>query len=49
MKKIEESGFKIAMQKEMTLTTEQAEDFYASHKDEEYFDPLVKQMTWYVN
>nr|CAB3264380.1 CiIC3 thioredoxin domain-containing protein 3 homolog [Phallusia mammillata] len=43
--KIEEAGFKIAMQKEMTLSQEQAEDFYAEHKETDYFEPLVKQMT----
>ena len=48
LQKIEEAGFKIAMQKEVTLTREQAEDFYSEHRDKEYFDPLVKQMTWLV-
>ena len=48
LQKITESGFKIAMQKEVTLTTEQAEDFYSEHRDQEYFAPLVKQMTWWV-
>uniref|UniRef100_H2ZDH8 Nucleoside diphosphate kinase-like domain-containing protein n=1 Tax=Ciona savignyi TaxID=51511 RepID=H2ZDH8_CIOSA len=45
LQKIDESGFKIAMQKEMTLTREQAESFYSEHKDKDYFEPLVKQMT----
>ena len=46
MQKIEEAGFRIAMQKEVTLTQDQVESFYAEHKDADYFEPLVKQMTW---
>ncbi|XP_076821346.1 thioredoxin domain-containing protein 3 homolog isoform X2 [Clavelina lepadiformis] len=45
MQKIEEAGFRIAMQKEVTLTQDQVESFYAEHKDADYFEPLVKQMT----
>ncbi|XP_078489243.1 thioredoxin domain-containing protein 3 homolog [Ciona intestinalis] len=45
LQKIGEAGFKIAMQKEMVLTREQAESFYSEHKDKDYFEPLVKQMT----
>lgn len=47
IKKIEESGFSIAMSKEMHLTREQAEDFYSEHKDTEYFDTLVSNMIRY--
>ncbi|XP_020893204.1 thioredoxin domain-containing protein 3 homolog isoform X2 [Exaiptasia diaphana] len=42
--KIQESGFTIAMSKEMQLTKEQAENFYSEHKDTEYFDQLVNNM-----
>ena len=45
--KIEEAGFTIAMSKEMVLTKEQAEDFYAEHKDKDFFDTLVENMTRY--
>lgn len=45
MAKIHESGFDIAMQKEVTLSKEQAEDFYKEHAGQEYFDSLVGQMT----
>eukprot|EP00794_Sanderia_malayensis_P017266 gene17266-18990_t len=43
--KIEESGFTIAMSKEMQLTREQAEEFYAEHKGEDYFESLINNMT----
>ena len=48
LKKIEEAGFTIAMSKEMTLSKEQAEEFYAEHKDEEFFETLVTNMTRFV-
>ncbi|XP_063412015.1 thioredoxin domain-containing protein 6-like isoform X5 [Mytilus trossulus] len=43
--KIRESGFKVAMQKEMQLTREMAEEFYKEHKGQEYFDQLVTNMS----
>ncbi|XP_068752060.1 thioredoxin domain-containing protein 3 homolog isoform X3 [Montipora capricornis] len=43
--KIEEAGFAIAMSKEMTLSREQAEAFYAEHKDAEFFETLVTNMS----
>jgi len=45
LKKIEEAGFAIAMSKEMTLSREQAEEFYTEHKDAEFFETLVTNMT----
>ncbi|XP_033727952.1 thioredoxin domain-containing protein 3 homolog isoform X28 [Pecten maximus] len=42
---INEAGFKIALQKEMLLTKEMAEDFYKEHKGQEYFDELVTRMS----
>ena len=36
------------MSKEMTLSKEQAEEFYAEHKDEEFFETLVTNMTRFV-
>lgn len=45
--KIQESGFTIAMSKEMHLTKEQAEEFYSEHKDTEYFEQLVNNMIRY--
>ena len=43
--KIRESGFKIAMKKEVQLNKEQAEEFYSEHKDQEYFDELTNRMS----
>ncbi|XP_076088090.1 thioredoxin domain-containing protein 6-like isoform X17 [Mytilus galloprovincialis] len=43
--KIRESGFKVAMQKEMQLTKEMAEEFYKEHTGQEYFDQLVTNMS----
>ncbi|XP_052080001.1 thioredoxin domain-containing protein 6-like isoform X45 [Mytilus californianus] len=43
--KIRESGFKVAMQKEMQLTKEMAEEFYKEHEGQEYFDQLVTNMS----
>ena len=36
------------MSKEMTLSKEQAEEFYAEHKDAEFFETLVTNMTRFV-
>ena len=49
MSKIEESGFHIAMQKEVVLSREQAEEFYKEHKEQEYFEELITRMTRLVN
>lgn len=45
MAKIKEAGFQVAMQKEMQLTKEQAEEFYSEHKDQPYFDELTNRMS----
>ena len=47
LKSIEESGFLIAMQKEVQLTREQAQHFYEEHKNEPYFESLITNMTRY--
>ena len=47
--KIEESGFTIAMSKEITLSREQAEAFYAEHKDSDFFETLVENMSRFVD
>lgn len=44
LEKIKESGFSIAMAKEVTLTQEEAEDFYAEHRGKDFFEPLVQNM-----
>ncbi|MBN3324653.1 TXND3 protein, partial [Atractosteus spatula] len=44
LKTIHESGFQIAMQKELTLTEEQATEFYKDHAGQEYFPSLIKHM-----
>lgn len=42
--KINESGFSIAMAKELTLSREEAEDFYDEHKGKDFFESLVSNM-----
>ena len=46
---IHEEGFRIAMQKELQLSREQAEEFYSEHRGQPYFDELVNRMTMYAN
>lgn len=41
----EKEGFKIVAFKKLKLTQEQAEDFYAVHKERPFFGDLVKFMT----
>lgn len=43
--KICELGFKVAMQREVLLTREKAEEFYKEQKDKEYFEQFIKIMT----
>ena len=45
LEKIRASGFKVAMQKEIHLTKEQAEDFYSEHQGQDYFDGLTTRMS----
>ncbi|XP_030635013.1 thioredoxin domain-containing protein 3 homolog [Chanos chanos] len=42
---IRDSGFQIAMQREMTLTEEQARMFYREHEGKDYFPCLIHHMT----
>lgn len=42
---IEKSGMKIIAMKMLQLTKEQAEEFYAIHKERSFFNDLVKLMT----
>ncbi|XP_065655285.1 thioredoxin domain-containing protein 6 isoform X7 [Hydra vulgaris] len=42
---IKDSGFTIAMQKEIEFKRDQAEQFYFNHKDKEYFQNLIDTMT----
>lgn len=42
---IEKSGLKIIAMKMVTLTTSQAQEFYAEHKERPFFDGLVAYMT----
>ena len=37
------------MSKEFTLTKEQAEEFYAEHKESEFFETLVTNMSRFVH
>ncbi|RDD43712.1 Thioredoxin domain-containing protein 3-like protein [Trichoplax sp. H2] len=42
---IEDAGFTIAIQKEIQLTREEAEEFYREHKSKDYFEKLITRMT----
>lgn len=41
---IEDAGLRIVAQKRVHLTKEQAEEFYAEHKDKAFFEGLVEYM-----
>jgi nucleoside-diphosphate kinase len=43
--KIEEAGLRIIAQKRVRMTRDQAETFYAVHKERPFFGELVEQMT----
>ena len=47
--KIQEAGFEIALQKELTLTQEQAAEFYKEHEGKDYFDSLCAHMSRCLN
>ena len=47
--RIHEEGFRIAMQKELQLNRDQAENFYNDHRGQPYFDELISRMTMYAN
>tara|TARA_Y100000590_G_scaffold57111_2_gene59954 strand:- start:1111 stop:1515 length:405 start_codon:yes stop_codon:yes gene_type:complete len=42
---IQQSGLKILQKKELTLSMEQAQQFYEVHKDKPFYDDLCKFMT----
>ena len=44
-KVIEENGLRIIAQKRIKLTNEQAENFYAVHKEKPFFNDLIEYMT----
>ena len=46
--KIHEAGFEVAMQKELTLTKEQAIQFYKEHEGKDFFDSLTTHMSRFV-
>ena len=43
--RIENSGLKIVLKKELILTRDQAEEFYVEHKGKSFFAPLIDFMT----
>ncbi|KAG5454464.1 Thioredoxin domain-containing protein 3 [Clonorchis sinensis] len=45
LEKIKEAGFVVASQKEVTLSKEQAEDYYKEHRGETYFGELTTMMS----
>ena len=42
---IEDNGLRIVAQKRIHLSKDQAENFYAIHKDKSFFDDLISYMT----
>jgi len=45
MKKIEEAGFTVIMEKDVTLTMEEAANFYEEHKEKPFFESLCEFMS----
>ena len=45
MAKIEESGFTVIMEKDLTLSKEEAEELYKEHKDKPFFNGLCEFMS----
>ncbi|KAJ8010674.1 hypothetical protein DPEC_G00077580 [Dallia pectoralis] len=45
LKTIHDSGFQIVMQKELTLTEDQAKEFYKDHEGTDYFPCFINHMT----
>jgi len=45
LQKIKESGFVVAMQKEVRLSPEQAAEFYKEHEGQPYYQDLVDRMS----
>lgn len=45
LEKIKEAGFLVAIQKEVQLTREQAEEYYSEHQGETYFEELTTVMS----
>ncbi len=44
VKKLEDAGLRVVASKRIQMTTEQAEGFYAVHKDRPFFGELVEMM-----
>lgn len=49
LEKIKEAGFEVAYEKELSLTKEQAGEFYKEHKDKDFFDSLTTHMSRYIH
>lgn len=45
LNKIKEHGFKIAMMNTIQLDRQQAEEFYAEHRDKPFYENLITEMT----
>ncbi|CAH1788236.1 unnamed protein product [Owenia fusiformis] len=45
LEKIRAAGFEVALQKEVQLTKEQAEEFYKEHEGQDYFEELTTRMS----
>ncbi|XP_041923870.1 thioredoxin domain-containing protein 6-like [Alosa sapidissima] len=42
---VHDAGFQVAIQKEITLSEEQAREFYKEHEGKDYFQSFIKHMT----
>ncbi len=45
LQRIKDSGFDIAMKRQVTFDRQTAEEFYSEHRDKPYFDDLCNEMT----
>lgn len=45
LEKIKDAGFEIAYEKELTLSKEEAEEFYKEHEDKDFYDSLTTHMS----
>ena len=46
--KIEEAGFRVALQREVQLSKAEAEEFYKEHEGQEYFEELTTRMSRFL-
>ena len=49
IQRIKEAGFKIQIEKEVSLTKELAAQFYHEHEGKEFYDGLTDHMARYIH